>query len=333
MNIVTLELRMRSCLLAVTSLALPLSAVGQDLDENCFPIALPQQCQVISQNLASREASYESEIEILQQGLKISGDKAGILKRIAQIEKNWRADPVIRKLTQDLVTCKSRFDTTPRRQLAPLTLDYQFIGDGWVVTSYPDAAGPFDGPLRATINFSKNRCTITVNFEPLNVSVGGHSITITATPGVGTFHPLSGDMDINLDFYFDYHTDFATNDSATLPLTTSTRRASTSHVPNGQLVGIPLPTINQGLDVRGWFTLVATSTFRDGHLAGNNADFIIAGNVGPIPPVPPPPPTTIDRACLSECSEAKESCGIDGRPSAAQCLTQFRQCEARCRRH
>ncbi|HEX6182502.1 MAG TPA: hypothetical protein VFZ44_01235 [Pyrinomonadaceae bacterium] len=321
--------------------------LGQELDQDCRPIPLPSQCQQTAAALAALEASYDDRIESLQELLRRAptSAKAAIIRRIREVERQRSADRALARLANDLQACRQRFDTTPRRQLAPDVLNAFFNGTVETRTTRPEARGPFTQRLSLGIQFSRSRCNVTItSFPPISfntppVPVAG-VVTVTVSQiggGTGQFFPVSGQLVMPVTLQLAYSTIFAGNDTAAITLTTGN-----SVSPRGafSLAGARLTTTNgapvdacgttvNGTPIQCTLTLVGTTTFQNGFLGGQEGGFTVRGNIT----TPLPPPRQTRQQCLAECEANYQSCmdsAVDGRPSPFQCATGRNQCRARC---
>lgn len=331
-------------LLAVTS------ALGQDLDMDCRPIPPPVQCNGIRSQITEIDARYESDINVLTEQLQSAAptQKAAINLAIRQMKAQWANDPTLRRLKIDLANCIRQFDTVPRRTVAPNILNTFFDGSVETSTSHPMAKGPYFKDITMGLQFSPNRCFLTItSFPPItlvaNTPIGPVNVTVSKVAGgSGNFFPLSGQVFMPLDFLLQYATPYAKDDNAAIAFTTATNVSprGTFNLTGARFVSTNNAPVDQcGLKVGGTqinctLTIVGTTVFQDGFLSGYEGAFTVRGTIGVLPPPPPPPPQTRSQ-CLSDCEIFFDSCmGTDdkGAPTSAQCFTWRTQCRNRCPR-
>src|SRR5712691_10500234 len=273
------------CVILTTSFLGATLAFSQDLDMDCRPIvSIPPQCRQIARDLAARENSYRSRIEVLQDRLKEAppSQRQSLRQQIKALQQQRDHDSQIAQLKAQLDSCRAQFDHTPRRPVAASELDAGFTGTATVVTTNPNV-NPSPVDLSLAIRFSKNRCVVTITnfptiFFKVPTPIGDVGVTITMRGGgTGQFFPVSGEMAMPITLHFAYDTVLASDDDASLMLTTeksvSPRGAFTLH-------GIRLSTVN-GTTLFGPVTLVGTTIFENGFLSGTEGGFTITGQTGP----------------------------------------------------
>jgi hypothetical protein len=327
------------------SFTISLTAAAQDLDldQNCVPItSIPPQCQQIANDIAAREEMYQSRIDSLEERLRETppSDRADLQASINAVKQQRSRDRELIRLQSELKSCRKDNDSTPRRQSESSPLSVSFVGTVVTTTTHPAAGGPFSQDLNLGLEFSKNRCGITItrfpqiSFLTSSTPVGRVPVTITKTGGgLGQFSPVTGEIHMPLSLLFHYDTIFAGDDTASVTLTTG---RSISERGSFDLTGTPLNTAS-GTSLEGKVTLVGTTVFENGFLGGREGGFTITGDIS-IPRVSPPrPPSPARRNCLTRCeaffniclSIAKDERG-EGSVTRAQCAANFRSCQNRC---
>lgn len=322
------------------------NALGQDVDMDCRPITLPVQCRGIRSQIIEIEARYESEINALSDELRTAAptQKPAIVLAIRQVMLQQANDAQLRKLKIDLDNCKRQFDTVPRRTVAANVLNTFFNGSVETRTTHPKASGPYFKNITLGLQFSRNRCLLTItSFPPITLvaktPIGDVKVTVSKVGGgSGNFFPLSGQISIPLNFLLQYDTIFARDDNAATTFTTGN-----SVSPRGafNLTGVRFTSTNNaavdqcGLRVGGTqivctLTIVGTTVFQNGFLGGNEGAFTVRGTIG----APPPGPQQTRSQCLADCQKFYEACMEEdkGAPTAAQCGTWRTQCRNRCPR-
>lgn len=245
---------------------------AQDLDQDCNPLALPPECE----RLLAPIAELENRITHLQQRLRNASPavKANLLKSIEDLNSQLRAAKA------ELTQCKREHGATPRES-APSELSSSFIGRATVQTTDSNAPGPFAVDFNVDLRFSRNRCRVTITrFPSLKLKtkdlpvIGRIAVTVTKSGGgSGTFHPISGTMNIPITLHFHYDTALLGDDDATFGLTTG-RSASR----NGAFVVTGSP-----LTADGTINLTGTTRFRNGYLEGKEGSLVITANISPRP--------------------------------------------------
>jgi hypothetical protein len=236
---------------------------------------VPVACQGISDSIRS----LETRIARLQQRLNGASPAA-------------KADllATIRRLNSELDTAKTdlrrclREEGPAQRELAANELTARVTGRAMLETTNSNAPGPhnvkeFDFDIR----FSRNRCHVTVTrFPRITVTtediprVGEVTVTITKTGGgTGSFHPVSGRMNISITLHFRYSHALASDDDATFSLSTDlsfTRNNRDRDVVRGS-----------PLNAQGNIRLVGFGKFRNGFLSPSNGNLVIGANILPRP--------------------------------------------------
>jgi hypothetical protein len=265
---------MRKNILAGFILLISLSAgiEAQELDQDCNPLAVPAECMHFSGDIRA----LENRIARLQERLRgaSSPAKADLVRNIRRL--NSQLDAV----RADRTRCIRDAGATPR-QLAPGELTSRFTGTATVRTTDGNAAGPFDVDLDLDLRFSRNRCSVTITrFPRLNLRtkrlpvIGRITVTVTKTGGgSGSFHPVSGTMNIPIILHFHYDTALISDDDANFDLTTG---RSVSRNGAFDVTGSPLTQ-------EGSISLTGTTRFRNGYLEGKEGSLVITANISPRP--------------------------------------------------
>jgi hypothetical protein len=265
---------MRKNILAGFILLISLSAgiQAQGLDQDCNPLPEPPECR----QFVATIAALDSRIARLQQRLRDASPatKPGLLRSIDQLNSE-RSDAAA-----DLARCR-REHGAATRVLAPNELTARFTGTATVRTTDSNAAGPFEVDLDVVLQFTRNRCRVTItSFPTLNLKtkdlpvIGRINVAVTRTGGgAGTFHPVSGAMNMSITLHFHYDTVLLGDDDATFDLTTGN---SVSGDRRYNVTGSPL---TEG----GSITLVGTTRFRNGYLEGRSGSLVITANISPRP--------------------------------------------------
>jgi hypothetical protein len=265
---------MKRNILAAFILLLSLSAgiEAQGLDQDCNPIAVPPECA----RLVGPIRELDDRISRLQERLKNASPaaKQGLLRSIEQLNTQLEA------VRADLTLCKREHGATPRG-LAPAELASNLSGTATLRTTDSEARGPFEVDFNVDIRFTRNRCGITVTRFPSiklktdNIpGLGKVAVTVTQSGvGSGTFHPVSGNMNIQIALHFHYDTFLVSDDDATFNLTTKS-------VPSGD--GDSVAT-GSPLNAESKITLVGTATFHHGYLAGKLGGLLVKATVSPRP--------------------------------------------------
>lgn len=245
---------------------------AQQLDQDCNPIAVPAECRELSDSVHA----LEDRIARLQQRLKSASPavKQQLLRTISDLNSQRDAAQA------DLTRCIRDHGATPR-ELAPSEVTSTFTGSATVRTTDSNASGPFDVDLNIDLRFSRDRCHITITrFPSLKLKtkdlpvIGRINVTVTKTGGgSGSFHPVSGTMNIPITLHFHYDTALLGDDDATFSLTTGRSVSRTSAF---DITGSPL---NAG----GNITLTGTTRFRNGYLSGKDGSLLITATILPLP--------------------------------------------------
>lgn len=320
---------------------------GQELDSDCRPIILPAQCRLIQSQIDAAEAAYNGEIEALQEELRTAspGRKNFIFAQIRRLRTERANDRQLRQLRIDLANCRRQFDTAPRRTVAANVLNASFAGTVVTRTTHSRAGGPFSNALNLGLQFSRNRCDVTITSFPsisfpAPTPIGAIAVTISKIGGGnGKFFPITGQIAMPLRLRFHYDTILAGADTADTPLTTASsisargtfsvtgmRFTSTNNAPIdqcGRTIGGSLVTCT--------VTLVGTTVFQDGFLGGNEGSFVATGTISAAQQVSPG--TRTRQECLDECEAFFQDCMGDrgrGGTRPAQCARLRTNCRNRC---
>lgn len=263
----------RNILIGVISIvASSFSSHAQQLDQDCNHIAAPAECRELSES----GHALEDRIARLQQRLKGASPavKQQLLRTISGLNSQRDA------ANADLSSCIREHGATPR-ELAPSELTSTFTGSATVRTTDSNASGPFDVDLNIDLRFSRDRCHITITrFPSLKLKtkdlpvIGRINVTVTQTGGgSGSFHPVSGTMNIPITLHFHYDTALLSDDDATFSLTTG---RSVSRSAAFDITGSPLTA-------GGNVTLTGTTRFRNGYLSGKEGSLLITATISPRP--------------------------------------------------
>jgi hypothetical protein len=335
--------------LAVSFLTLSsiVSALGQELDMDCRPVTLPTQCQNIQSEIETIEANYEGQISALRDQLEGASptQRPSLRRKIDNLNRERTNDQHLKQLKLERGNCRRQFDAIPRRPLAAIILNTNFAGNVTTNTSHPEALGPFNDSLVLGLQFSQNRCVVTItSFPPITfdaaTKIGSIRVTVSKVGGgTGNFFPVTGQFTMPLNFLFDYATILTGDDSAATTLTTGStisirgtfnltgvRFTSTNNAPVDQC-GITVG----GTPITCTVTLVGTTVFQKGFLGGNEGSFVATGTISV--PRPPQPQTQTRLECLAECQEMFQDCvGESGGKATAiaQCTSRRTQCRAKC---
>ena len=319
------------------TIALCTVTLGQDLDMDCRPIQLPQQCITIAAELERVESRYEHHIGALRQLLfrAASSDRTHLLEMIREIELERDSDPDIIRLADELRRCKLQFDMTPRRTIAPSVLNAIFKGTVATRTSNSLATGPFFQNVTLGLQFSRNRCNVTItSFPPIIFNAGPANVTVTMTGGgTGQFFPVTGHMNMPLDLLFANSGPF-TNSTATTDLTTGSAVSDRgTFSSNGTAI-----TGGQGVENCGrngtnpcFFSLVGMTVLQDGILGGSEAQLTVFGNIT-IPDVVRPTASEARQECLAGCDEEYLFC-MERRGDGltpTMCAVARNKCKEKC---
>jgi hypothetical protein len=263
---------MRKNILAGFILLISLSTglKAQGLDQDCNPIAIPPECA----QLVGPITDLENRIVHLQDRLRNASPatKPSLIRNIEQLNTQ------LNTARAELTRCKREHGATPR-VLAPAELTSSLSGKATLRTTDRDARGPFTVDFDVDIRFTRSRCGITITRFPSiklktdNIpGLGRVAVTVSKTGGgSGTFHPVSGNMNIQIRLHFHYGTFLVSDDDATFNLTTGT-------VPTdvGEATGAPLDADNK-------IALVGTATFHNGYLDGKLGGLSVKATISPRP--------------------------------------------------
>lgn len=264
---------MRQILIAfITVLAVSFVTRAQQLDQDCNPIAVPAECR----EFADSVHTLDDRIARMQQRLNSASPaaKQQLLRTIGDLNSQRDAAQA------DLARCIREHGATPR-ELAASELNSTFTGSATVRTTDSNAAGPFDVDLNIDLRFSRDRCHVTITrFPSLKLKtkdlpvIGRINVTVSQTGGgSGSFHPVSGTMNIPITLHFHYDTALLGDDDATFSLTTG-RSVSRSRA--FDITGSPLTA-------GGNITLTGTTRFRNGYLSGKEGSLFITATISPRP--------------------------------------------------
>lgn len=320
---------------------------GQEVDMDCRPITLPVQCHSIRSQIFEIEENYESRINALNAQLltAVPTQKPAIILATRKVIQQQANDPQLKKLKIDLENCRRQFDTVPRRTIAADVLNTVFDGSVETQTTNPKASGPYFKNITLGLQFSRNRCQITITrFPPVTLVAkttnGDVKVTVAKVGGgSGNFFPLSGEISIPVNFLFQYDSILAKDDHAATTFTTGNsvspsralnvtgaRFVSTNHAPVDQC-GLKVGNTNVFCSLR----IVGTTVFEDGFLGGSEGAFTVRGTID----VPPPQPQQTRSQCLASCEEVFHACMEQegkGAPTKAQCGTGRTACRNNCPR-
>lgn len=265
---------MRKHILAEVILLLILSAgvQAQGVDQDCNRLPEPPECQ----RLVAVIQSLDDRIANLQHRLRDASPaaKPGLIRSIDQLNSQRSAT------VADLARCRRDHGAAPR-VLAADELTARFTGTARMRTNDANARGPFDVSLDLVLRFSRDRCQVTItNFPSLKLEtadlpvIGRIKVSVTrAGGGRGSFHPVSGAMNIPISLHFHYETVLVSDDEATFDLTTG-NSISRDRIFN--VTGTPLAG-------GGAIRLVGTTRFRDGYLEGRSGSLVVTGSISPQP--------------------------------------------------
>ncbi len=323
------------------------SALGQELDMDCRPITLPPQCRAFESEIETIEASYEGQISALRDELEgaPAARRAAIMAQIRRITNMRANDQRLKQLKLEVGRCRRQFDSIPRRPLEANILVTNFAGNVATSTTHNSARGPFNNPLLLGLQFSRNRCVVTMTSFPAitfeaPTPIGPIAVTVSKVGGgTGNFFPVTGQFTMPLNFFFNYDTVLTGDDSAATTLTTGN---TISQRGTFNLTGVRFTSTNNapidqcgstvaGTTITCSVTLVGTTIFQNGFLGGNEGSFVARGTISV--PRPPQPQGPTRQECLAECQQIFQDCvsgGGLGARTVAQCTTRRTQCRARC---
>ena len=265
---------MRKSILAGFILLLGLSTgiEAQGLDQDCNPLPEPPECQ----RFVDAIESLDARITRLQERLKDASQamKPDLLRSIDQLNSQRSTS------TTELASCRRDHGAVPR-VLAPHELTARFTGTARMRTNDSNARGPFDVGLDLVLQFTRDRCRVTITsfpklkLETEDLPVIGHvKFDVSKTGGgAGTFHPVSGTMNLSLTLHLHYETLVLSDDDATFNLTTG------KSVSADRVFNVTGSALTEGGNIR----LAGTTRFRNGHLEGRSGSLIITGNISPRP--------------------------------------------------
>ena len=265
---------MKKKILATFVLLIGLSAgiQAQRLDEDCNPIAIPQACQSITDSIRDLQ-SLVARLQVRLREASNPNLKAALLRTLTRYNEQ------LDDLRADFRRCMDEHGATPR-ELAPEALTSRLTGTATLRTTDSEARGPFDVDLDIDLRFSRNRCEVMVTRFPslkLKTSnipgLGRVAVTVSKTGGGwGTYHPVSGTLNIQITLHFHYDTIYVGDDDATFNLTTGS-------VPLGDgdlATGSPLNADNR-------IILVGTATFHNGYLNRKRGGLLVRATISPRP--------------------------------------------------
>ena len=246
---------------------------AQNLDQDCNPIVVPAECAQLSESIRS----LETRIARLQQRLN-SASPAAKADMLATIR---RLNSELDTAKTELRSCLRDHGATPRESAAN-ELTSGVTGRATLETTNDSAPGPHNvDDLDLELRFSRNRCHVTVTrFPSISImtdrirGVGRIRVTITRTGGgTGSFHPVSGRMNIAITLHFHYDTPLVADDDANFSLSTD---GSITRNNAALLTGSPL-------DADGNIRFVGSGKFRNGFLGGSNGTLVIRATMSPRP--------------------------------------------------
>lgn len=265
---------MKKNILAAFILLISLSGgiEAQRFDQDCNPLAIPAACREISDSITRIEARITATQERLNGASP--NQKPALLRTIARYNDELAAAKA------DLKHCMIDHGATPR-ELAAAELTSNLSGTATLRTTDSEARGPFEVDFDVDIRFTRNRCGVTITrFPSIKLKtddipgLGKVSVTVSRTGGgTGSFHPVSGAMNIPITLHFHYGTILVSDDDVTFTLTTGS-------VPSGDgeraATGSPLSADDR-------ITLVGSATFRNGYLDGKLGGLLIRATISPHP--------------------------------------------------
>jgi hypothetical protein len=184
---------------------------AQTLDQDCNPIAMPPECA----RLVGPIADLNNRIAQFQERLENAGPamKAQLLRNIEQLVTQRDAAKA------ELTRCQREHGATPRG-LAAAELTSNLSGTATLRTTDSEGRGPFEVDFDVDIRFTRNRCGLTITSFPSiklrtdNIpGLGKVAVTVTRTGGgSGTFHPVSGNLNLQITLHFHYGTFLVSDD-------------------------------------------------------------------------------------------------------------------------
>ncbi len=315
-----------------------LGAQAQDLDQDCRPIPPPTQCQQIVAEIEEREDFFDREINRLtEQRARNEAERKRIMAQINDLKRRRARE--IARLRNELHQCQQQNNTVPRRQESASTLDAILSGRVRARTSNGLVPGPFSESVSVGLQFSRNRCTVTItNFPPIVFDTPIGDVEVTQIGGgTGRFFPVSGQMTMPISLKADIPI-FADSE-ASAPLTTeSTTSASGTFSLTGSRLTITTggsletcgTTVN-GTMIDCPLILVGTTVFDGGILGGDEGSIRITGNIRI--PQPPTVPSNRRQECLDRCDLNYDVCTqqyVPPNTNPPNCSALRSQCKRRC---
>jgi hypothetical protein len=274
--------RILTTLFLTTIFALSISGQEFDLarDQNCDPLVVPPKCQAVRQGFKDEIERVDASMQHFQDRLQGAGPglKAQLLRIIRQ--KEARRRELVKEMQTAYEKCLSDHGATPR-PLAAEELTATLTGTGVLRVDDSNTPDPFTIPIDLDLRFTRNRCAasitrfakVTMTTRDLDI-VGRIDIEVTQTRGgIGTFHPVTGELNVPITVDIHYDTDWLSDDVATFSLTTGN-----SVSPGGVFDRTGAP-----LSAGGNITLVGTTRFREGYLEGKDGSLVINANLSPQP--------------------------------------------------
>lgn len=319
-------------------LMISLNVAGQVLDQDCRPL-VPSQCHQIAAELEERQDYFHREINRLtEQHVGNEAERKRVTAQINALKRQRNAE--LARLRNELQQCQQQHsNTASRRQEAASTLDAIFTGRITTRTNDGLFPGPFSKNIRVRLQFSRNRCVVTITeFPTIDIS----NVTIKKTDGgTGQFFPVSGEMKIPISLEADVP---IVGTKASSRLTTENSRNGSFNVTGSRLTrtnNAPLEacgTVVNGTTIQCPLTLVGTTTFQGGILlGGDEGSIIINGNITiPQSPPPQPPPSNARQDCLDRCQRNYEICReqrVEPGENPPNCQAIRETCRRRCPRN
>lgn len=290
-----------------------LGAQGQDLDQDCRPIPPPAQCQQIVAEIEEREDFFDREINRLTElPVRNEAERKKVTTQINSLKRRRARE--IALLRTELQQCQQQHNTVPRRQEAASTLDAILSGRVRARTSNGLVPGPFSQNVSVGLQFSRNRCTVTItNFPQIVFDTPIGDVNVTQIGGgTGRFFPVSGQMTMPISLKAEVPI-FADSE-ASAPLTTesSTSASGTFSLTGSRLTittGGSLETCGttvNGVMIDCPLVLVGATVFDGGILGGDEGSIRITGSVRI--PQPPAVPSNTRQECLDRCELNYDVC-------------------------
>lgn len=244
---------------------------AQNLDQDCNPIVVPAECAQLSESIRS----LETRIARLQQRL----DSASPAAKADMLATIRRLNSELDTAKTELRSCLRDHGATPRESAAN-ELTSGVTGTATLETTNDSAPGPHNvDDLDLDLRFSRTRCRVTVTrFPRMRVTTEGTSqpITVTITQtggGTGSFHPVSGRMNLTIRLHFHYSHPLVADDDANFSLSTD---GSITRNDGRVVSGSPL-------NADGNIRLVGSGKFRNGFLGGSDGTMVIRATISPRP--------------------------------------------------